>query len=82
MPHVRARQSAFVQGWKYSFADFVVGASNQLAHAAATQILHATDPVDMLFLSSASGLGKTHLAQAVGRALCDEGDLRGAVWNI
>ena len=78
MPHVRARQSAFVQGWKYSFAAFVVGASNQLAHAAATQILHATDPVDMLFLSSASGLGKTHLAQAVGRALCDEGDLRGA----
>lgn len=78
MPHVRSRQSAFVQGWKYSFADFVVGPSNQLAHAAATQILHATEPVDMLFLSSASGLGKTHLAQAVGRALCDEGDLRGA----
>ena len=75
MPHVRSRKSAFLQGWKYSFADFVVGPSNQLAHAAATLILKSTDPVDMLFLSSASGLGKTHLAQAVGRALCSDRDL-------
>ncbi len=58
--------------WKYSFADFVVGPCNQLAHAAASNMIQSTSPVDILFLCSAPGLGKTHLTQAVGSALCLE----------
>lgn len=56
-------------GWKHSFEDFVVGPCNQLAHAAACNMLQTSMPVDMLFLCSDPGLGKTHLTQAVGQAL-------------
>ncbi len=66
------------RGWKHSFEDFVIGPCNQLAHAAACNMLQASAPVDMLFLCSGSGLGKTHLAQAVGKALCHEADKRSA----
>lgn len=58
-----------VQGWKHSFEDFVVGPCNELAHAAACNMLQSSTPVDMLFLCSDPGLGKTHLTQAVGQAL-------------
>lgn len=61
-----------IQGWKHSFDDFVVGPCNQLAHAAASNMLQSHSPVDMLFLCSAPGLGKTHLTQAVGKALLQE----------
>ncbi len=62
------------QNWKYSFEDFVVGPCNQLAYGAATNILAADTPVDMVLLCSSAGLGKTHLTQAVGRALSMEAD--------
>jgi len=58
--------------WRYSFDDFVVGPCNQLAHAAASHMLQSSMPVDILFLCSDSGLGKTHLTQAVGSAVCRE----------
>jgi chromosomal replication initiator protein len=61
-----------LHGFKYSFDDFIVGPCNQLAHAAATNILEATSPVEMVFLSAGAGLGKTHLTQAIGRALSME----------
>lgn len=55
--------------WRHSFEDFVVGPSNELAHAASKSICGNIGQVDLLFLSSAPGLGKTHLMQAVGKAL-------------
>ncbi len=58
--------------WRHSFENFVVGPCNELAHAAARNILMEKYPVDMLFLCSASGLGKTHLSHAVGTALSQE----------
>lgn len=64
------------RNWKYSFEDFVVGPCNQLAFAAATNILDANAPVDMVFLCSGAGLGKTHLTQAVGQALSLEATKR------
>lgn len=55
--------------WRYGFDGFVVGPCNELAHAAARSMTRDSGAVDTLFLSSASGLGKTHLTQAVGRAV-------------
>ncbi len=61
--------------WRYSFADFVVGPPNHMAVAAAQDMSQRGGCVQTLFVSSASGLGKTHLAQAVGRAIADQGDV-------
>ncbi|WP_458400501.1 chromosomal replication initiator protein DnaA [Mailhella sp.] len=73
LPRVRAfNPASALRGFKHSFDDFVVGPCNQLAHAAATNILDTTSPVEMVFLSAGAGLGKTHLTQAVGRALSME----------
>ncbi len=57
---------------KYSFNTFVVGPCNQLAHAAAKNILLPNTSTEMLFLSSAPGLGKTHITQALGKAMYTE----------
>ncbi|MDL2272129.1 chromosomal replication initiator protein DnaA [Desulfovibrio sp. OttesenSCG-928-I05] len=58
------------RSWRHSFDDFIVGPSNALAFAAAQSICKDSRMADVLFLSSAPGLGKTHLTQAVGRHLC------------
>ncbi|MBK6463509.1 MAG: chromosomal replication initiator protein DnaA [Myxococcales bacterium] len=51
---------------KYTFANFVVGPSNQLAHAAAIATAGGGGPRhNPLFLCGPTGLGKTHLVHAV-----------------
>ncbi len=54
---------------RLSFASFVVGNSNKLAHAAAKQVAHASSspqsPFNPLFLHGNVGLGKTHLLHAI-----------------
>lgn len=54
------------QQWRYSFDEFVIGNSNQLAHAACTNLCRKTLPAESVFLASGPGLGKTHLLHAVG----------------
>lgn len=52
---------------KYTFDDFVVGSSNQFAHAASFAV--ANNPAynyNPLFLFGGVGLGKTHLLNAIG----------------
>ena len=51
---------------KYTFATFVIGPSNQLAHAAAVAAAGGGGPRhNPLFLCGGTGLGKTHLVHAV-----------------
>ena len=57
---------------KFTFGSFVVGACNQLAHAAAQAI--TTSPsrtYNPLFIYGGTGMGKTHLMHAMGRGLID-----------
>ncbi|MBR5734210.1 MAG: chromosomal replication initiator protein DnaA [Desulfovibrionaceae bacterium] len=61
--------------WRFDFSSFIVGPSNNIAYAAAQNLVHSSGQVNTLFLSAGPGLGKTHLIQAVGRALCEASNL-------
>ncbi len=58
---------------RYTFSQFVVGSSNQLAYAASINVAgNPGSTYNPLFLYAGPGLGKTHLLNAIGHMIIQE----------
>ena len=69
-PRRAARRGGLVA--RYTFANFVVGASNKFAHAAAESVANKPgEHYNPLFIYGGVGLGKTHLINAIGHQVIE-----------
>lgn len=60
---------------KYTLDNFIIGSFNELAHAAALSIVkNPGKSYNPLFIYGPSGVGKTHLLQAIGNELLKQRD--------
>jgi len=67
-PAADTTRRAFEMSQKYTFDSFVIGSSNRFAHAAALAVAEApAQAYNPLFIYGGTGLGKTHLLQAIGQ---------------
>ena len=72
--HTREDGDRLILNYKYTFEQFIVGASNRLAHAASLAVAERpAEAYNPLFLYGGVGLGKTHLLQAVAHFAMGQG---------
>lgn len=58
---------------KYTFDQFVIGPSNEVAHAMAAAMANRSGRrVNVLFICGGTGLGKTHLSNAIGHRIIEQ----------
>lgn len=81
----RAKQN-FVSGFlnqNYTFDKFIVGPSNQFAHAASIAVARKpAESYNPLFIYGGVGLGKTHLINAIGNYILKSSPSRARIYNI
>ncbi|MBL8014613.1 MAG: chromosomal replication initiator protein DnaA [Candidatus Doudnabacteria bacterium] len=57
---------------RYTMSSFIIGDANRIAHAAASAVIGSPGTIyNPLYIFGPSGVGKTHLAQAVGRSILE-----------
>ena len=67
---------------KYQMSKYIVGNSNRMAHAAALGVIDQPGTVyNPLFVYGPSGVGKTHLAQAIGIGLIERNPNRKILYS-
>lgn len=77
LPPVQARPRRQLPNPKYTFDNFVVGASNQFAHAASLAVAESpAKAYNPFFIYGGVGLGKTHLLNSIGNFVMEKSDLR------
>ena len=71
---VKNKSTSTILNTSYTFENFVVGTSNQLAFGAAqSTAMNPGQQYNPLFIYGGSGLGKTHLIQAIGNYAINQG---------
>ncbi len=75
LPHMPTKRRCG-RGWlhqEYTFDRFVVGQCNEFAYSASKALaLGDNQPYNPLFMLAGTGLGKSHLTQAIGHAILDQ----------
>jgi chromosomal replication initiator protein len=71
-PPPRAAHESAALNPKYTFDSFVIGSSNRFAHAAALAVAESpAQAYNPLFIYGGTGLGKTHLMQAIAQYVAE-----------